>query len=119
MKVSRIERVGDGVRVTLADGSTATYASSAYLPDDVAGLLSRMDAADGGDSDGQPQGDADKARANYVARLEAAHEQGRLRHDPGQGLSGQAAYRARLEGAWSAPPPAMGRVGDHKRWQGA
>ena len=115
-RVQRIERVGDGVRVTLADGSTATYANAAQVPDELVALLGRMDSADGRR---EPQGDADAARAGYMARLEAANALGRLRHDPGQGLSGQAAYRARLEGAWSAPPPAMGRVGDHKRWQGA
>ena len=120
-RVRRIEKLLDGgLLVELSDGTTARYAKASDLPGDLAAaLLGRMDAADGGDGDGQPQGDADAARAGYMARLEAANALGRLRHDPGQGLSGQAAYRARLEGAWGAPPPAKGRVGDHKRWQGA
>ena len=94
-----------------------SYRTAADLPDDeLVALLNRMDAADG---DVQPQGDADAARSAYRQRLESAHEQGRLRHDPGHVLTGEAAYRARLESAWQAPPPAKGKVGDHKRWQGA
>jgi hypothetical protein len=116
MKVSRIERVGDGVRVTLADGSTATYANAAQVPDDVAGLLSRMDAADGGDSDGQPQGDGDAARDAYRQRLEQASQQ-TGQPDPGQGLMGADAYRARLEAGWQERP-APKQINAHKHWPG-
>jgi hypothetical protein len=116
MRVLRIEREpGGGLRVVMTDGSVATYRSAADLPDELVGLLARLDSGDGV----QPLGEAAAARARYQQRLEQAHEQGRLRHDPGQGLTGVDAYRARLEGAWEAPPLANARVGDHKRWQGA
>lgn len=118
-RVQRIERQpGGGVRVVMADGSTASYRSAADLPGDLVGLLARLDSADGADGGDGAQGGAEAARAAYRQRLEAAHEQGRLRHDPGQGLQGVDAYKARLQSQWAAPPPAKGRVGDHKRWQG-
>ena len=116
-KVQRIERQhGGGIRVTMADGTSATYQTAAAMPDELVALLGRMDAADG---DGQPQGDADAARSAYRQRLESAHEQGRLRHDPGHGLTGEAAYRARLESAWQTQQSPRDRPGDHKRWGGA
>lgn len=118
-RVQRIERVRDGIRVELADGSVAVYASSALLPDDVAGLLMRMDSAPGAAQAAAGWDDsrdaAEAARSAYRARLEGAYEQGRLRHDPDQGLRGVDAYKARLESQWAAPPPAKGRVCDHKR----
>jgi hypothetical protein len=118
-KVQRIERQhGGGIRVMLTDGSVASYSSVADLPDELVALLGRMDAADGDDG-GQSQGDRlEAARSAYRQRLEAAHQQGRLRHDPGHGLTGEAAYRARLEAAWQTPPPAKGKAGDHKHWDG-
>lgn len=122
-RVLRIERVGDGLRVTLADGSTTTYANAAQVPDEIARLLSRMDsapAAPQGDGQAQgSQGDAEASRAAYMARLEAAHEQGRLRHDPGAGLQGVDAYKARLQAGWQQALSVKGKVGDHKHWGGA
>lgn len=113
MKVSRIERVGDGVRVTLADGSTATYANAAQVPDELAALLGRMDSADGRR---EPHDEAEAARSAYRQRLEQASQQtGQL--DPGQGLTGEAAYRARLEARWQERP-APKQVNAHKHWPG-
>ena len=123
-RVRRIERVGEGLKVTMADGSSATYINAAQVPDGIARLLSRMDSAPGapqgvGDGHGDGvQGGAEAARAAYRASLEAAHEQGRLRHDPGQGLQGADAYRARLESQWQERPM-LKQLNGHKRWQGA
>jgi len=112
MKISRIERVGDGLRVVLADGSTAVYGSVADLPGDVAGLLARMDAA----GESQAQGGADAARSAYMQRLQQAHQQGGP-PDPGADLTGEAAYRARLEAGWQQKPAK--RREHPKRWKGA
>ncbi len=114
-RVQRIERVGDGVRVTLADGSTATYANAAQVPDELVALLGRMDAADGGDGDGQPQGDA---RARYQQRLEQAHQQGQVRAIPGDSVAGLDGYRQRLESGWQQDTRKT-RLPKAKHWGGA
>jgi hypothetical protein len=114
-RISRIERVGNGLKVTMADGTSATYANAAQVPDEIARLIARMDSEP--DVDGQAQGGAEASRAAYLRRLEQAHQQGQAPY-PGQGLQGVDAYKARLQSQWAAPPPAKGRVGDHKRWQG-
>ena len=122
-RVQRIERVRDGIRVELADGSVAVYASPALLPDDVAGLLMRMDTAPEAAQAAAGMDDsrdaAEAAHSAYRARLESAHEQGRLRHDPGHGLRGLNGYRARLESQWAAPPAPKARGGGLKHWGGA
>lgn len=116
-RISRIERVGEGLRVTMTDGTSATYDNAAQVPDEIPQLIARMDSEpDGGHGS---QGDADAARSAYRQRLESAHEQGRLRNDPGYGLRGEAAYLARLQDGWRQGPPVKGKAGDHKHWRGA
>ena len=113
-KVSRIERVGDGLKVTMADGTSATYANAAQVPDEIARLIARMDSEP--DVDGQAQGGAEASRAAYLRRLEQAHQQGQAPY-PGQGLHGVDAYKARLQASWAQPPAKKGPV--RKHWQGA
>ncbi len=122
-KVSRIERVGDGLKVTMADGSSATYINAAQVPDGIARLLSRMDSAPGapqgvGDGHGDGgQGGAEAARAAYRARLEQAHQLGLA--DAHHGLTGRQLYEARLRGGWQQGPITKTKPGGHKQWKGA
>jgi hypothetical protein len=114
-RVQSIERQpGGGVRVVLTDGSVANYRSTADLPDELLGLLGRMDSADGD----EPQGDAEAARSAYQQRLEQAHQQGQIRANPGDGVPGLDGYRQRLESGWQMDlrKPKQPRS---KHWQGA
>ena len=117
-KVRKIEKLADGgLLVELTDGTTTRYATANALPADLAaGLLARLDNADGGGQAQGGQGDADAARDAYRRRLEQA-SQGEPSADPGAGLTGSAAYRARLEGAWQQKPAK--RREHPKCWKGA
>ena len=102
-RISRIERVGNGLKVTMADGSTASYRSAADLPGDLVGLLARLDSADGADGGDGAQGGTDGSRAAYMARLEQAHQQQGQAPDSHTGLSGRQLYEACLRDGWAQP----------------
>lgn len=118
-KVRKIEKMaGGGLLVELADGSRLTYSSADRVPDDVAGLLSRMDAADApGGASGGP-GDL-SAVDRYRQRLQNAYRGQDVGRDPYAGLSGVDRYRAEMEGRWSEPPAQKARFNSRKHWAGA